>query len=163
MLNNIYQAIMQFLFPSHCPSCNAYVEQKGMWCPSCLEEIIRNENLAYDEDIRQYISPIIAIGKYDKGLKNLIHELKYQNKFATLAYLKPLFSYLDEDWDFSTYDMIIPVPLHKNKLKKRGFNQVEKILNHGLINIIFIIAIFLSVQNKLNHNINYYAMNVKKI
>ena len=123
MLNNIYQAIMQFLFPSHCPSCNAYVEQKGMWCPSCLEEIIRNENLAYDEDIRQYISPIIAIGKYDKGLKNLIHELKYQNKFATLAYLKPLFSYLDEDWDFSTYDMIIPVPLHKNKLKKRGFNQ----------------------------------------
>lgn len=48
MLNNIYQAIMQFLFPSHCPSCNAYVEQKGMWCSSCLEEIIRNENLAYD-------------------------------------------------------------------------------------------------------------------
>ena len=44
MLNNIYQAIMQFLFPSHCPSCNAYVEQKGMWCSSCLEEIIRNEN-----------------------------------------------------------------------------------------------------------------------
>lgn len=78
MLNNIYQVIMQFLFPSHCPSCNAYVEQKGMWCSSCLEEIIRNENLAYDEDIRQYISPIIAIGKYDKGLKNLIHELKYQ-------------------------------------------------------------------------------------
>ena len=55
MLNNIYQAIMQFLFPSHCPSCNVYVEQKGMWCPSCLKEIIRNENLAYDEDIRQYI------------------------------------------------------------------------------------------------------------
>ena len=44
MLNNIYQAIMQFLFPSHCPSCNAYVEQKGMWCSSCLKEIIRNEN-----------------------------------------------------------------------------------------------------------------------
>ena len=49
MLNNIYQVIMQFLFPSHCPSCNAYVEQKGMWCSSCLEEIIRNENLAYDD------------------------------------------------------------------------------------------------------------------
>ena len=41
--------------------------------------------------------------------------------------------------------------------------KLKKFLNHGLINIIFIIAIFLSVQNKLNHNINYYAMNAKKI
>lgn len=59
--------------------------------------------------------------------------------------------------------MIIPVPLHKNKLKKRGFNQVEKIFKPWIDKHHLIIAIFLSVQNKLNHNINYYAMNVKKI
>lgn len=129
MLSAIYQALMQFLFPSHCPSCQAYTEKLGQWCPDCLTNIIRCENLSYDADIREYISPIIAIGKYDKGLKDLIHELKYHKQFMSLAYFPPLFGKLDQEWDFSSYDMIIPVPLHQNKLKQRGFNQVEKIFN----------------------------------
>lgn len=127
MLRTIYQALMQFFFPSHCPSCHAYTPNLGQWCPQCLNDIIRCENLAYEADIRKYISPIIVIGKYDKGLKDLIHELKYHKQFASLAYFPPLFNQLDQEWDFSKYDMIIPVPLHQNKLKQRGFNQVEKI------------------------------------
>ena len=127
MLDIIYSSLTQFLFPSHCPSCNAYTQKNGQWCPSCLEEIIRNDNLAYGANIRENISPIISIGKYDKGLKHLIHELKYNNKFYSLAFFPALFAKLDEDWDFSSYDMFIPVPLYAAKLKKRGFNQVEKI------------------------------------
>lgn len=127
MLSTLYSALTQFLFPSHCPSCKAYVERKGQWCPSCFADIVRNDNLSYDSQIREYISPIISIGKYDKGLKDLIHELKYNNKLSTLAFLPPLFTTLDQDWDFSSYDIFIPVPLHKSKLQQRGFNQVEKI------------------------------------
>ena len=132
MLNDIYTALIQFFFPAHCPSCHAYVEQQGQWCTSCLQKTIRSENLAYDNDVRQYISPVIAIGKYEQGLKNLIHELKYRNNLSTLAYFNPLFDILDKDWDFSSYDMIIPVPLHAHKLKQRGFNQVEKIFTYWI-------------------------------
>lgn len=127
MLNNIYTALTQFFFPSRCPSCNAYTEQEGQWCPSCFTEILRNKNLAYDAEVRQYISPIITIGKYDKGLRHLIHELKYSNNLSSLIYIQPLFDKLDEEWQFTSYDMFIPVPLHDIKFKKRGFNQVEKI------------------------------------
>ena len=129
MLNTIYEAVIQFLFPPHCPSCRAYVEKEGQWCDNCLNEIMRNKNLAYDADVRRYISPIIAIGKYDKGLKDLIHELKYQNDFSALPYIYTVLKKLDNEWQLflSDFDYVIPVPLHPEKLKQRGFNQVDKI------------------------------------
>lgn len=139
MLNAIYEAVIQFLFPPHCPSCRAYVEKEGQWCESCLSEILRNKNLAYDAEVRRYISPIVAIGKYDKGLKDLIHELKYQNDFAALPYIYTVLDRLDDEWQqfFADFDYVIPVPLHAEKLKRRGFNQVDRIFSpwakaHGL-------------------------------
>ena len=139
MLNAIYEAVIQFLFPPRCPSCRAYVEKEGQWCESCLSEILRNKNLAYDAEVRRYISPIVAIGKYDKGLKDLIHELKYQNDFAALPYIYTVLDRLDDEWQqfFADFDYVIPVPLHAEKLKRRGFNQVDRIFlpwakAHGL-------------------------------
>lgn len=138
-MNAIYEAVIQFLFPPHCPSCRAYVEKEGQWCESCLSEILRNKNLAYDAEVRRYISPIVAIGKYDKGLKDLIHELKYQNDFAALPYIYTVLDRLDDEWQqfFADFDYVIPVPLHAEKLKQRGFNQVDRIFSpwtkaHGL-------------------------------
>lgn len=139
MLNAIYEAVIQFLFPPRCPSCRAYVEKEGQWCESCLSEILRNKNLAYDAEVRRYISPIVAIGKYDKGLKDLIHELKYQNDFTALPYIYTVLDRLDDEWQqfFADFDYVIPVPLHAEKLKRRGFNQVDRIFSpwakaHGL-------------------------------
>lgn len=139
MLNAIYEAVIQFLFPPRCPSCRAYVEKEGQWCESCLSEILRNKNLAYDAEVRRYISPIVAIGKYDKGLKDLIHELKYQNDFAALPYIYTVLDRLDDEWQqfFADFDYVIPVPLHAEKLKRRGFNQADRIFSpwakaHGL-------------------------------
>ena len=138
-MNAIYEAVIQFLFPPRCPSCRAYVEKEGQWCESCLSEILRNKNLAYDAEVRRYISPIVAIGKYDKGLKDLIHELKYQNDFAALPYIYTVLDRLDDEWQqfFADFDYVIPVPLHAEKLKRRGFNQVDRIFSpwakaHGL-------------------------------
>ena len=138
-MNAIYEAVIQFLFPPRCPSCRAYVEKEGQWCESCLSEILRNKNLAYDAEVRRYISPIVAIGKYDKGLKDLIHELKYQKDFAALPYIYTVLDRLDDEWQqfFADFDYVIPVPLHAEKLKRRGFNQVDRIFSpwakaHGL-------------------------------
>lgn len=127
MLNTIYTALMQFLFPSHCPSCKAYVENEGQWCDTCLKQIIREKNLAYDSEVRQFVSPVFAMGKYDEGLRELIHQLKFQKKLSTLPYIQTLMNAVDLAWYVNLYDFIIPVPLHPEKLNQRGFNQVDKI------------------------------------
>lgn len=136
MIKFITSAVSQFLFPSRCPSCGAYTEHEGQWCSGCLRELLRADTLTYDASVREYISPVFAAARYDKGLRRLIHELKYDGRLSMLKYLPPLFEVLDATWQFDSFDAFIPVPLHEKKLKLRGFNQVEKIflpwlLQHG--------------------------------
>jgi len=63
-----------------------------------------------------------------KGIiQQLIHNLKYKNQQEIG---KLLGDWLSEEMlqsnRFNTIDYIIPVPLHKKKLKKRGYNQVSE-------------------------------------
>jgi len=59
---------------------------------------------------------------YEDEVREAVHELKY--KWGTMV--GPFFGQVMAEavirLDF-TFDIIIPVPLHKNKLRKRGFNQ----------------------------------------
>jgi len=59
--------------------------------------------------------------------KKLIHELKYKNQEDIGAFIGSWFGEkLKESGVFNDIDYIVPVPLHKNKLKKRGYNQLTK-------------------------------------
>ncbi|HWY33751.1 MAG TPA: hypothetical protein VNX68_03845, partial [Nitrosopumilaceae archaeon] len=57
-------------------------------------------------------------------VQEILHELKYKNN-PEIAFL--LGRWYGDDLKniigFSGADMIIPVPLHRSKLKKRGYNQ----------------------------------------
>jgi len=56
---------------------------------------------------------------------NVIHHLKYKNRQEIGSFLGDWYGQiLKEENALPIIDFIIPVPLHKNKLKKRGYNQV---------------------------------------
>jgi len=67
-----------------------------------------------------------AFGIYDATLMTLIHRFKYEGKiqlakpFGTL-----LISVYYRFWEESSVDLILPVPLHAKRLRKRGFNQAH--------------------------------------
>lgn len=55
-----------------------------------------------------------------------MHSLKYRGqKQISTFFGKWLGAELAEIESYKEIDLIIPVPLHKQKLKKRGYNQVE--------------------------------------
>ena len=62
----------------------------------------------------------------DKGIvQNLIHHLKYRNQQQIGAFLGNWYGLiLAESGELKGLDYIIPVPLHRKKLKKRGYNQL---------------------------------------
>jgi ComF family protein len=64
---------------------------------------------------------------YEKGSKyqTLIHQLKYQGKKQVGVFLGKLLGYSLLNSDFDKADIIISVPLHKTKLRRRGFNQSD--------------------------------------
>lgn len=58
--------------------------------------------------------------------QNLLHALKYRGRKEISTFFgKWLGAELSQIETYQSIDMVIPVPLHKNKLKKRGYNQVE--------------------------------------
>jgi ComF family protein len=61
-----------------------------------------------------------------KGItQELLHNLKYRGQKNISSFLgKWLGAELSEAIEYQSIDLVIPVPLHKQKLKKRGYNQV---------------------------------------
>jgi ComF family protein len=64
----------------------------------------------------------------DYGIvKNLIHYLKYRNQETIGIFLGDWFGELMKDEArLQEIDFVIPVPLHRRKLRKRGYNQVAE-------------------------------------
>ena len=65
-----------------------------------------------------------ALGYYEGPLREAIHRWKYEGK----TYLSPLLGkWMAEGllryWDPPSFDLMIPVPLHPQRLRERGFNQ----------------------------------------
>lgn len=62
----------------------------------------------------------------DGKVQNLIHQMKYKGFREVGLYVGEIYGKaLQKSPRFSGIDLIIPVPLHQSKLRKRGFNQSE--------------------------------------
>ncbi len=61
---------------------------------------------------------------YEGAISNLIHAFKYQNKTHLRRPLAQLTTVaLPQLTATSGHDLVLPVPLHRRKLSRRGFNQ----------------------------------------
>ena len=99
-------------------------------CRDCYADADKTSpSLPYQgtKDIAYIMSPF----EYTKNMRQAILDFKFHNCRA----YAPLFAMLMEEylnsydiWD--RFDCIIPVPLHKSRMKERGYNQAELIARH---------------------------------
>lgn len=79
----------------------------------------------------------IYVFKYDAIIRNLILHYKFNEKpYLYKSFTEFLKNYQKECLLFDFYDIIVPVPISKKRLKRRGYNQsyliakeIAKILN----------------------------------
>ncbi|MGI0482332.1 ComF family protein [Geminocystis sp. CENA526] len=123
MLNNILSLFLK----SNCPLCQR--SSDNIICQYCEQKLRRCQLTNYNKSGPQnYL--LFSWGKYDNYLKRSIAALKY-DKNKPLGEL--LGEWLGEAWlqsgNKKTYEKltVIPIPLHPEKLKIRGFNQAELI------------------------------------
>ena len=65
-----------------------------------------------------------AAGVYDQSLMAVIHAYKYDGRVILAEPLSKLLTAVYErHWQHDTVDLVVPVPLHPARLRKRGFNQ----------------------------------------
>lgn len=130
---SLWQPLLDFLFPPHCPLCHAYVETRGAWCPACLERAGGAQRLVLPVPQQKIIRSALALGAYRGGLRSLVHDLKYRRRRSTLPYIDTYLRHVQQEIHLPPdLEAAVPVPLHTARERERGFNQVEVIFERFL-------------------------------
>ena len=133
---NFLADFFNLLYPDLCVVCSEnLLKNEQHICLSCLSSIPKtNYHLHPDNPIEKRFWGKVPIHRatafffFQKGsaFQKLLHVLKYKgNKEIGEKIGKYAAVDLLESVDFSSVDVIIPVPLHPGKYKKRGYNQSE--------------------------------------
>jgi ComF family protein len=64
-----------------------------------------------------------AICRFSGPIRTAIHGFKYQNKTYLAKTLISLMERSPLRFGINEYDLLVPVPLHRNRLRQRGYNQ----------------------------------------
>ena len=126
-IKEIYTAILDTLFPPRCPLCKSYINQQGLFCDACYRKTVNVRRIPLDKGAIKHLSYVYSLTNYHDGMKKIIYSLKYQKKFIYLPHIHRILQQHMIVKDLDKIDYVVPVPLHKEKLKERGFNQTEKI------------------------------------
>ena len=130
--------LWNLLFPPKCPGCRCYVEQPGRWCDECLDRVLRPHMLPLGLEMAEaFQGGIWALGIYEKELRDMLRSLKYQQRQSVLPGLHTLVTegiamMAEKGAGLPSDVLAVPVPLHKSKLAKRGFNQSQVIFEQPL-------------------------------
>lgn len=129
---------LDLVFPRNCLLCGGSLyDQENNLCTVCKGSLpVTSYHLrAMDNDLCDKIRGLSAVGmvmaylKFTKGgnSQKLLHQLKYRNKPLLARELGSLYGKILRDNSFSNrWEVVIPVPLHPLKQKRRGYNQSEQ-------------------------------------
>lgn len=138
------QSILDILFPRRCPVCGEIVRPAGsLICPPCFRELsfvkspickkcgkeIADETMEYCEDCMSHRHAFeygVALVNYDETARASMVQIKYKNKREYLDFYGTAVAVrYEKTIRRMGVDAIVPVPVHRSRLRRRGFNQAE--------------------------------------
>ncbi|MFY9402480.1 MAG: ComF family protein [Candidatus Omnitrophota bacterium] len=153
MLRGLLRGLKEILFPKACSSCKKKLNESDEelickecylgikinlppFCVSCGRHLEKNN---FNKNIcpgcagkRLYFDRAFSACIYEGIATKLIHEFKYRGKESLAKPLsKIMINFIREySLPIESFDFIIPIPLHKIKLREREFNQAEKLSSY---------------------------------
>ena len=136
---------LDMLYPPRCPFCDKVTEKSEPICPSCRKKIhltgdtvcmwcgkpLSDKRTEFCMDCAKHKHHFIqgkAVWVYEKPVPESIYRFKYQNKREYgRAYAKEMAERYGTWIRKRQIQAVVPVPLHKNRKRKRGYNQAEVI------------------------------------
>ncbi|RXG23084.1 ComF family protein [Leeuwenhoekiella marinoflava] len=140
------KSLLKLFYPDQCSACSGLLTLgENLICTSCRHALpVTHLHTTTHNPIKKLLRGrtslelATALFYFDKKsrVQQLIHNLKYRNQEHLSTYFG---NWLGEELTqlevYQDVDCIIPVPLHKKRLKKRGYNQVAgfgKAIAHAL-------------------------------
>lgn len=135
--------IVDFLLPVACVSC---YRPGALFCDACYQSLTwlhdplcprcgrptKNDTSAHCQSCRRVATPLCrvrAVVAYEGPVRPAIHAFKYEGFFAVA---EPLASLLTAAWPVwpTPIELVIPVPLHPERERERGYNQATLLVEH---------------------------------
>ncbi len=129
--------IFYIFFPNYCLGCDTMLQTNELHlCTYCRHNLAltyftdeKNNHLERSFLGRIKIKEATALFFFEKQhiAQELIHLLKYKNQQQIGVFFGDwMGNELKKSHRFKHIDCIVPVPLHRNKMRIRGFNQLDK-------------------------------------
>ena len=129
--------LLNLFFPEVCKACSNHLSDNELQiCTSCRHNLpLTNFHDDQDNAVHKILYGRVKLEQATallhfskKGIvQQLMHNLKYRGHEDIGQFLGEWLGHELKMLDcYSNIDVVIPVPLHKTKLKSRGFNQVDK-------------------------------------
>lgn len=142
-------SILSIFFPRTCVMCGKYIEneENGYICAHCMDSLPRTEQGELRENSTEmtlwgemksrtaarkvmHLERAAAFLFFEKEhpVQRAIHKMKYsdQPEIGLQLAREAAREFIHSDF-FEGIDVIIPVPLHPNRMRSRGYNQSEYI------------------------------------
>lgn len=125
---------LNLFFPFSCLTCDHCLAQGELWiCANCLQALPHTDYHQYpNNEVAQRLYgrlPIVhamALYHFNKTnrTKQLIYALKYKGQPEVGAFVGRKYGAILKSTPCGpTFDLIVPVPLHQDRLRQRGYNQ----------------------------------------
>lgn len=146
VINDFLSAFSNLLFPKYCLVCSIKLtgDQEILLCETCLEKLLlikepfcskcgkpflnaagKNHRCSVCLKTKWHFSKAYAVFVYKEPVTKVIHSFKYHRATSCLATFRALKNSLAHLKENADVDLVIPVPLHKKRLRHRGFNQAQ--------------------------------------
>lgn len=136
VLNSYFKSLSQLFFPKICVACaENLIQQEETLCLVCEHKLpFTNFSAIENNPLQKKFWGRIELQRADSLLffekdsttQHLLHQLKYQNRQDVGTKLANI---LTEKYKTNNinipFDGVVSVPLHKKKLKRRGYNQCD--------------------------------------
>ena len=121
-LHKAYRYILDWFFPNRCPRCRTFIAYDKDFCDECAESMTLYEG---SMDI-PYVDGYTAYCIYNDNIRPVVLKFKHTDRGNTYyAFAYRIKMALEKSGIGGDIDYIVPIPMSKASLKKRGYNQSE--------------------------------------
>lgn len=150
MFSRIWQGLLDIIYPNKCHACKNKIEAENsidqLICLACWDKIkinlppfcwqcgrrLQKKDFAKNTCSgcvrrRLHFDRAFSPCRYEGVMADLIHEFKYKGKDYLGRPLGKLMSNFIKEYDLpiKDIDLVMPIPLHKTRLREREFNQAR--------------------------------------
>ncbi|MGI9353100.1 MAG: ComF family protein [Rhizobiaceae bacterium] len=147
-IRSITSLLANVVIPNTCLSCDAFVAEPGGCCASCWSElrfvqspicpvmgtpflVDMGDNFLSAEAIANPppFDRLRTVLLYDERARRLVSTIKYSDRGDLLPWLARWMAVAGSEL-LEDADIVLPIPLHKSRLRKRRFNQSAELARH---------------------------------